>query len=153
MAWFPLFKAVELYFRHKGWATPKELINQLYPIFKRQYSDRETLRRNIHRILAKNKEIISHPLKPFYVYKSVLPHFNYLISHLAKTNQLSFLYEEGFEVLYEGDLTLKWQDIGLEEDWEAKLVLIPKHASKSSHYLLTINKIENKGKLKTFSSH
>jgi len=147
MAWIPLLRAVELYFRHKGWATPKELINQLYPIFKRQYSDRETLRRNIHRILIRSSEVTPHSLKPFYVHKNSSDWFNFFISQLAKTNRLEMLYHEGFTVLYSGEICIEYPCLSCgnnKEVFDGKLILIPSINSKENfqgkHCLLIAKK-------------
>ncbi|MEM2675280.1 MAG: hypothetical protein QXT10_02130 [Candidatus Bathyarchaeia archaeon] len=102
-----LEQAVTEYFRHKSWATPRELVNQLHPLFQKLYPQ-DTLRRLIHRILDKNDEIVPHPIRPFYVHKESLDWFNFFISLEAKSNRLDVLYNEGFIILHRGEIRFSW---------------------------------------------
>jgi len=101
----PLEKAIENYFRHKCWATPKELVNQLSPIYPCYPKD--TLRRKIHRALNKNNQIVKHSIKPFYVHKKSLDWFNFFISIESRSNSLEVLYNEGFIIPYKGEICVK----------------------------------------------
>lgn len=102
-----LEQAVTEYFRHKSWATPRELVNQLHPLFQKPYwYPKDTLRRLIHRILNKNYEIVPHSIRPFYVHKNSLDWFNLFISQQAQSNRLEILYYEGFMIPYTGEIEI-----------------------------------------------
>ena len=153
MAHVSIEKAVKLYFRHKGWATPKELVNQLYPIFKKQYHyhyDRETLRRLIHRVLNKTPEIIRHTLKPFYVHRNSLDWFNFLISQLAKRDRLEILYNEGMTILFSGKICVEYpcSECGdIKKEFHGKVIHTPsiplKEPAKSRYCLLIVKRDKN----------
>jgi hypothetical protein len=138
----PLEKAIEKYFQHKSWATPKELVNELSPLYP--YYPEDTLRRLIHRALNKNYQIVQHPIKPFYVHKESLDWFNFFISIESRSNRLNVLYNEGFTVPYKGEISFTIP--GHNHVLNGEIIITPNPtisnpASKRKHYLMIMKKI------------
>jgi len=144
-----LEQAITEYFRHKIWATPKELVNQLYPTFQKLYPDDDTLRRLIHRILDKNDEIVPHPIRPFYVYKPELDWFNYNLSIDTRENNLDWLYAEGVKVLYKGEIRIALEDIKskniVEMVIDGEIAMTPNPGKNVNTYLVMVKgrRLEN----------
>jgi len=124
----PLEKAIENYFQSKCWATPKELVNQFSPLYPCYPED--TLRRLIHRALVKNRQIVKHPIRPFYVHKESLDWFNFFISIEIRDNpnRLNVLYNEGFIIPYRGEICLKIPFLSIKRVFNGEVLITPNPA-------------------------
>ena len=65
-------EVIREYFSLLQYASPKKLLRNIYPLFKKRYPDEDTVRRIITRTLKHLKDegfIVAHPITPYYYLK------------------------------------------------------------------------------------